>query len=43
MDRAPQYLQNILTDHAQKRHGSLGSNKNTWHKKYKQDNDLEYF
>ena len=32
MDRAPQYLQNILTDHAQKRHGSLGSNMNTWHK-----------
>ena len=32
MDRAPQYLQNILTDHAQKRHGSLGSNMNTCHK-----------
>ena len=32
MNRAPQYLQNILTDHAQKRHGSLGSNMNTWHK-----------
>ena len=30
MDRAPQYLQNILTDHAQKRHGSLCSNMNTW-------------
>ena len=32
MDRAKQYLQNILTNHAQKRHGSLGSNMNTWHK-----------
>ena len=32
MDRAQQYLQNILTDHAQKRHGSLGNNMNIWHK-----------
>ena len=32
MDRAAQYLQNILTDHAQKRHGSLGINMNTCHK-----------
>ena len=32
MDRAPQYLQNILTDHAQKMQGSLGNNMNIWHK-----------
>ena len=32
MDRAQQYLQNILTDHSQKRHGSLCINMNTWHK-----------
>ena len=31
MDSAPQYYQNILTDHPQKRHGSLGNNKNIWH------------
>ena len=32
MDRTQPYLRNILTDHAQKGHGSLGSNMNTWHK-----------
>ena len=32
MDRAQQYLKTILTEHAQKRHGSLCSNKKAWHK-----------
>ena len=32
MDRAQHYQQNILTDHAQKWHGSLGNNMNIWHK-----------
>ena len=32
MDRAQQYLQNNLTDHAQKRHRSLENNMNIWHK-----------
>ena len=31
MDREPQYQQIILTDHPQKRHGSLGNNMNIWH------------
>ena len=31
MDRAPQDEQIILTDHPQKRHGSLGNNMNIWH------------
>src|SRR4051812_22143976 len=29
---AKPYSQNTLTDHAQKRHRSLGNNMNTWHK-----------
>ena len=32
MDREQQYLQNILTDHAQNMHESLGNNMNIWHK-----------
>ena len=31
----------ILTEHAQKRHGSLCSNMNTWHKNINRENDLE--
>ena len=30
MDRALQDLQKILSDHPQKRHGSLGNNMNIW-------------
>ena len=32
MARAQSYLQNILTDHAQKMHGPLGISMNIWHK-----------
>ena len=42
MDRAQHYLQNILTDHAQKRHGSLENNMNIWHKN-KDRAQTEYF
>ena len=31
MDREAQYEQIILTDHPQKRHGSLENNMNIWH------------
>ena len=32
MDRAHPYVQNTLTDHAQKWHESGGNNMNIWHK-----------